>query len=71
MFESAVGNSEQANYRFTINPLVGWVWIAGCILTLGGLIAMWPGSGVGPKAANLEVGSQAGYAATLAGAGKS
>jgi cytochrome c-type biogenesis protein CcmF len=71
VFESAVGNSEQANYRFTINPLVGWVWIAGCILTLGGLIAMWPGSGIGPKAANLEVGPQAGYAASLAGTAKS
>jgi len=70
VFESAVGNSEQANYRFTINPLVGWVWIAGCILTIGGLIAMWPGSGVGPKAANIEVGAQAGYAASLAGAAK-
>jgi cytochrome c-type biogenesis protein CcmF len=71
VFESAVGNSEQANYRFTINPLVGWVWIAGCILTLGGLIAMWPGSGIGPKAANIEVGPQPGYAATLAGVPKS
>ncbi|HTK55802.1 MAG TPA: cytochrome c-type biogenesis CcmF C-terminal domain-containing protein, partial [Gemmatimonadales bacterium] len=67
VFESAVGNSEQANYRFTINPLVGWVWIAGCILTLGGLIAMWPGAGVGPKVGG--TGAQAGYTAALTGAG--
>jgi cytochrome c-type biogenesis protein CcmF len=70
VFESAVGSTDQANYRFTINPLVGWVWIAGCILTLGGLIAMWPGSGVGPKGAGLAPAPQGGYAASLAGAGK-
>jgi cytochrome c-type biogenesis protein CcmF len=70
VFESAVGSTDQANYRFTINPLVGWVWIAGCILTLGGLIAMWPGSGVGPKGAGLAPAAQGGYAASLAGAGK-
>lgn len=69
VFESAVGNSEEANYRFTINPLVGWVWIGGCILALGGLIAMWPGSPVGTKGP--ASGAQAGYASSLAGAGRS
>ena len=70
VFESAVGNSEQANYRFTINPLVDWVWIGGCILMLGGLITMWPGSTVGPKSGGLTPQTQSGYAAPLAGAGK-
>ena len=70
VFESAVGNSEQANYRFTINPLVGWVWIGGCILMLGGLIAMWPGAVVGPKSGGLAPQSQSGYAASLAGAAR-
>jgi cytochrome c-type biogenesis protein CcmF len=70
VFESAVGNSEEANYRFTINPLVSWVWIAGFILTLGGLIAMWPGTGVGPKSQGFGPQAQDSYAASLAGKGK-
>ena len=37
---------EQAVFRFTINPLVWWVWYGGMVLVLGGLIAMWPGGGV-------------------------
>jgi cytochrome c-type biogenesis protein CcmF len=70
VFESAVGATDQANYRFTINPLVGWVWIGGCILALGGLIAMWPGPTVGPKLPGASPAPQGGYAASLAGAGK-
>jgi cytochrome c-type biogenesis protein CcmF len=68
VFESAVEGTEQANYRFTINPLVAWVWIAGLILTVGGLIAMWPGSVAGPGQPRAE--AVAGYGATLAGAGR-
>jgi cytochrome c-type biogenesis protein CcmF len=70
VFESAVGNTDAANYRFTINPLVGWVWIGGCVLALGGLIAMWPGPTVGPKMPGASPAPQGGYAASLAGAGK-
>jgi len=70
VFESAVGNTDAANYRFTINPLVGWVWIGGCVLALGGLIAMWPGPTVGPKLPGASPAAQGGYAASLAGAGK-
>jgi cytochrome c-type biogenesis protein CcmF len=40
-----VNGSEQAVYRFTINPLVWWVWYGGMIVALGGLIVMWPGGG--------------------------
>jgi cytochrome c biogenesis factor len=46
--------------RFTINPLVWWVWYGGMILVLGGLIVMWPGGGV-PAAKR----TQAGYAVKL------
>ena len=40
-----VNGTEQAVYRFTINPLVWWVWYGGMIVALGGLIVMWPGGG--------------------------
>src|SRR5207247_2618838 len=38
-----VNGTEQAVFRFTINPLVWWVWYGGMIVALGGLIVMWPG----------------------------
>ena len=28
--------------RAEINPLVGWLWIGGGVLVVGGLIALWP-----------------------------
>src|SRR5213079_3276147 len=40
-----VNGTEQAVFRFTINPLVWWVWYGGMIVALGGLIVMWPGGG--------------------------
>ena len=64
VFGGAVGNSEEAVYRFTINPLVWWVWYGGAILVLGGIIVMWPGSG--PTKASLRR-ALPGYAVTLAG----
>jgi cytochrome c biogenesis factor len=33
-----------------VNPLVVWLWVAGVIITLGGLLAAWPG----PPAARRE-----------------
>ena len=29
--------------RCSSNPLVLWLWVAGAIIALGGLIAAWPG----------------------------
>jgi cytochrome c-type biogenesis protein CcmF len=55
-----VNGTEQAVYRFTINPLVWWVWYGGMIVALGGLIVMWPGGG-SPAVKR----SQAGYAVKL------
>ena len=63
VFAGAVGGTEQAVYRFTINPLVWWVWFGAGVLTLGGLVTMWPG---GPAAAGRR--GEAGYGASLAGA---
>jgi cytochrome c-type biogenesis protein CcmF len=43
VFAGSVEGTEEAVYRFTINPLVWWVWFGGLVLTLGGLITLWPG----------------------------
>ncbi|HET7790429.1 MAG TPA: heme lyase CcmF/NrfE family subunit [Gemmatimonadales bacterium] len=55
-----VNGTEQAVFRFTINPLVWWVWYGGVIVALGGLIVMWPGGGT-PALKR----AQAGYAVKL------
>ena len=54
-----VNGTEQAVFRFTINPLVWWVWYGGVIVALGGLIVMWPGGSPAARRA------QAGYAVRL------
>jgi len=56
-----VNGTEQAVFRFTINPLVWWVWYGGMIIALGGLIVMWPGGSPAAKR------SQAGYSVRLVG----
>src|SRR6059036_3561239 len=58
-----VNGTEEAVFRFTINPLVWWVWYGGMIVALGGLVVMWPGGGGSPAAKR----SQAGYAVRLVG----
>jgi cytochrome c-type biogenesis protein CcmF len=57
-----VNGTEQAVFRFTINPLVWWVWFGGVVLVLGGLVVMWPGAGT-PAVKQV----QAGYAVKLVG----
>ena len=67
VFAGAVDGTEEAVYRFNINPLVWWVWFGGFVLALGGVLTMWPGGGAvsaTPRRA------QAGYTVTLVGAGK-
>jgi cytochrome c-type biogenesis protein CcmF len=65
VFAGSVEGTEEAVYRFNINPLVWWVWFGGGVLMLGGLITLWPGGGPvsRPRPA------QAGYEVTLVGAG--
>ena len=55
-----VNGTEQAVYRFTIKPLVWWVWFGGYVLVAGGLIVLWPGGG-SPAVRR----TQAGYAVKL------
>jgi cytochrome c-type biogenesis protein CcmF len=67
VYAGSVEGTEEAVYRFTINPLVWWVWFGGLILVFGGLVTLWPGGGaiiVGPRRA------QSGYEVSLVGAGK-
>ena len=65
VFAGAVNGTEEAVYRFTINPLVWWVWYGGVVLVIGGLITMWPGGG---GTTGVPRRNQAGYQAQLAGA---
>jgi cytochrome c-type biogenesis protein CcmF len=66
VFAGSVAGTEEAVYRFTINPLVWWVWFGGVILVLGGVIVMWPGAA--PTKASLRR-ALPGYAVTLTGTG--
>ena len=65
-FAGAVNGTEEAVYRFTINPLVWWLWFGGFVLVFGGVITMWPGGG-----AQIQVQrrGEATYKVSLVGAG--
>lgn len=67
VFAGAVDGTEEAVYRFNVNPLVWWVWFGGFVLAFGGLVTMWPGGGptLAPRRA-----AQGGYGVSLVGAGK-
>ncbi len=68
VFAGPVNGTEEAVYRFTINPLVWWIWFGGFVLAFGGVITMWPGDGgVSPNRARR---AQAGYGVTLVGTGE-
>jgi cytochrome c-type biogenesis protein CcmF len=67
VFAGSVAGTEEAVYRFTINPLVWWVWFGGVILVFGGVVVMWPGAG--PTKASLRR-ALPGYAVTLAAGGR-
>jgi cytochrome c-type biogenesis protein CcmF len=67
VFAGAVGGTEEAVYRFNINPLVWWVWFGGFVLAFGGIVTMWPGGG--PTIPSTRR-AQGGYGVSLVGAGK-
>lgn len=66
VFAGAVAGTEEAVYRFNINPLVWWLWFGGGLLVFGGLITMWPSAG--PRRP-VHRSAQPGYGVTLVGAG--
>ena len=43
-FENDAG-AQRATFKVQVNVLVGWIWYGGFVLTLGGIIAMWPSRG--------------------------
>ncbi len=67
VYAGSPDGTERARFTVYINPLVNWFWIGCVVLTLGGLITMWPG-GPQVRTAKRRVVPQAGYAASLAGA---
>jgi cytochrome c-type biogenesis protein CcmF len=67
VYAGSVNGTEEAVYRFNINPLVWWVWFGGFVLALGGILTMWPGGG---PTSSVPRRVQAGYEVTLVGMGK-
>ncbi|MGD2135820.1 MAG: heme lyase CcmF/NrfE family subunit [Gemmatimonadales bacterium] len=63
VYAGSVQGTEEAVYRFTINPLVWWIWFGGFVLVMGGVVTLWPGTTV--RAQGRE--TQAGYAAQMVG----
>jgi cytochrome c-type biogenesis protein CcmF len=53
VYAGSVEGTEEAVYRFTLNPLVWWLWFGGVVLVIGGVVTMWPGGG-GPTRASLR-----------------
>jgi cytochrome c-type biogenesis protein CcmF len=66
VFAGSVAGTEEAVYRFTLNPLVWWVWYGGVILVVGGVVVMWPGTGPTPASRRRAM---AGYQVELVGSG--
>ena len=48
-----------------VNPLVLWLWIAGAIIVIGGLIAAWPAVGAARAGRQPGAGRGAGRGAGL------
>jgi cytochrome c-type biogenesis protein CcmF len=66
VYAGSPDGTERANFTLLINPLVIWFWIGGAVLTLGGLITMWPG-GAQVQTMKRRAVAQAGYSVPLAG----
>ena len=52
-FEGIVANDPDAQRimaEVQVNPLVGWIWYGGVIITIGALIALWPATEVRRRA---------------------
>lgn len=64
VFAGSVEGTEEAVYRFNINPLVWWVWFGGFVLVFGGIVTMWPGGGPTIPA---RQPTQSGYSVQLVG----
>ncbi len=65
VYAGSVAGTEEAVYRFTLNPLVWWLWFGGLVLVAGAVVTLWPGTSTGAERRR----AMAGYAATLADEG--
>ncbi|KPK02365.1 MAG: hypothetical protein AMS20_12180 [Gemmatimonas sp. SG8_28] len=63
VYAGSVAGTEEAVYRFTLNPLVWWLWFGGVVLVAGGVVTLWPGTSTSADRRR----AMAGYAATLEG----
>jgi cytochrome c-type biogenesis protein CcmF len=55
--QGMMGNDPDAQrivVQVMVNPLVGWIWYGGVILTVGSLIALWPAAEAKRRSAALE-----------------
>src|SRR4051812_44823871 len=66
-YAGSVNGTEEAVYRFTINPLVWWLWFGGVVLVFGGGVTIWPGGGPTATSPRRAV---AGYEVALVGGGR-
>jgi cytochrome c-type biogenesis protein CcmF len=66
VYAGSPDGTERARFTVMINPLVSWFWIGAAVLTMGGLITMWPG---GPqlRTPRRRLAVQSGYGVPLAG----
>jgi cytochrome c-type biogenesis protein CcmF len=68
-FEGIVNNDPGAQRivaEVQVNPLVGWIWYGGVVMTIGSLIALWPAAEVRRRAGEGAQGSTAGVAEPVA-----
>jgi len=56
-FENEAG-AQRATFKVQVNVLVGWIWYGGFVVTLGGIIAMWPSRGSTRTAPRTKTGGK-------------
>ena len=42
LFSEVQPDGQSAAFRLLVNPLVWWMWVAGPVMILGTVIALWP-----------------------------
>tara|TARA_B100000686_G_scaffold52905_2_gene56938 strand:+ start:108458 stop:110500 length:2043 start_codon:yes stop_codon:yes gene_type:complete len=48
--------AQRATFEFQVNILVGWIWYGGFVITIGGVITMWPSRGSQKKSNKEKLG---------------
>ncbi len=50
--------AQRATFKVQVNVLVGWIWYGGFIVTLGGIIGLWPSRGSTTSASRTKTGGK-------------